>query len=306
MFGWRWKESLPIDHELNPIDLNYVSLSRTTDTFRNLLSERPILRRSYQEQFIAGLSYNYTYNEQVHPNRTNQFFFNGNLQTSGNTLYLATKLQGKEPNAEDPVKIAGAPFAQFVRTEFDVRNYYNFQYGTRLAGRVFTGIGIPYGNSERLPYIRQFFSGGPNSVRAFPVRSLGPGSFLDSTKVDVLTDQGGDIKLETNVEYRFPIYSIFKGAVFADAGNAWLMGQDTLQPGGTFAFNSFYKELGVGGGLGLRVDANFFVLRVDLAMPFRKSWRAEGDRWVFNDINFRSPSWRGENLVLNIAIGYPF
>jgi len=305
-FGYRWKETLAKEHEFNPIDLNYVRLTRKTPLFETLLQENPLLRRSYQEQFIAGLYYSFTYNEQVFQHRINQLFFNGNLQTSGNALNLASRLGGKTPNPDNPVKIAGAPFAQFVRTEFDVREYHNLRYGSRLAGRVFAGIGIPYGNSVRMPYIRQFFSGGPNSVRAFPVRSLGPGSFIDSTKVNVLTDQGGDIKLEGNAEYRFPIYSIFKGAVFADAGNAWLVRQDTLQPGGTFAFRSFYKELGVGGGVGLRVDANFFVLRVDLAMPFRKPWRAEGDRWVFNEINLRSAAWRGENLVLNIAIGYPF
>jgi outer membrane protein insertion porin family len=142
---------------------------------------------------------------------------------------------------------------------------------------LYAGVAVPYGNSDHVPFIRQFFSGGPNSVRAFRVRSLGPGTFQepDSITADFFDEQGGDIKLETNVEYRFPIYSIFKGALFADAGNNWVLKSDTLIPGGNFHWSRFMKELGAGVGLGLRVDANFFVLRVDLAMPVRKPWLPE-------------------------------
>lgn len=308
VFGYKWRESLTRDHELNPIDLNYTRVGSITPRFQELLNENPLLRRSYQEQFIAGLTYTFNYNEQLLPQRRNQFAFTTNAELAGNALNLATRALGKNPNAEDPVKIAGTPFAQFARIEADARDYFNFEYDSKLAARAYLGVAKPYGNSDRIPFIRQFFSGGPNSVRAFRVRSLGPGSYRepDSVIADFFDEQGGDIKLEGNVEYRFPIYSLFKGAVFADAGNTWLIRKDTLLPGGTFLWNDFAKELGVGAGIGLRVDANFFVLRVDLAMPFRKPWLPEGDRWVLDDIDFKSPTWRQENLIFNIAIGYPF
>lgn len=169
------------------------------------------------------------------------------------------------------------------------------------------GIGIPYGNSNALPYIKQFFIGGSNSIRAFRARTLGPGSY-PPPPADSITflEQAGDMKLELNGEYRFNLVSIIKGAVFVDAGNIWLLHNDPLREGGLFQFSTFWTQMAVGTGFGLRADASFFVVRADLAFPIRKPWLAPADRWVFNQINFGSSDWRRENLVLNIAIGYPF
>jgi outer membrane protein assembly factor BamA len=185
-----------------------------------------------------------------------------------------------------------------------------------LASRLIIGTGYAYGNSEVLPYIRQFSIGGSNSLRAFPARSIGPGTYSVTTderynpppkKIPGFVDQRGDIKLEGNVELRFDIVKAFKGALFVDAGNIWLW-RDPEAPGSGREFNSgtFLSQLAVGTGLGFRFDFNFFVLRFDTAFPLRKPYLERGNRWVMDEIDFGSSRWRGDNIVFNIAIGYPF
>jgi outer membrane protein assembly factor BamA len=189
----------------------------------------------------------------------------------------------------------------------DGRFYRQLDKRSKLATRLITGVGYAFGNAEIMPYIKQFSAGGSSSIRAFPARSIGPGTFntLANDSI-VFIDQRGDIKLEGNIEYRFDISKIMKGAVFIDAGNIWLIKADSLRQGGQFNKSTFLKELAVGTGIGFRLDFNFFILRFDLAFPLRKPYRDENDRWVIDEINFRSSNWRKENLILNIAIGYPF
>src|SRR5690606_7821972 len=167
------------------------------------------------------------------------------------------------------------------------------------------GVGFSYGNSKEMPYIKQFFNGGTNSIRAFRARSIGPGSYrADVAATSFLPDQSGDIRLEVNTEYRAKLFSIVHGAVFVDAGNIWLF-HDDEKPGAKFS-SDFLKEFAVGTGVGLRFDLSFLILRTDLAFPIRKPYLPENERWVFDQINFGSSTWRRENLVFNLAIGYPF
>jgi outer membrane protein assembly factor BamA len=188
----------------------------------------------------------------------------------------------------------------------DSRAYYNFTGSNRLVARFFAGVADSYGNSSVLPYNKQFFSGGPNSIRAFQINSLGPGAYHQTTNVNEFLQLGGDIKLEMNGEYRFGIYKFLKGALFVDAGNTWLQKTNTSNIGTRFAFPRFLNELAVGTGFGLRADVSFFVLRFDLGMPLRTPWLVDNHHWVINQIDFGSGKWRSDNLVLNIAIGYPF
>jgi len=177
---------------------------------------------------------------------------------------------------------------------------------SELASRVIVGLGLPYGNSTILPTSKQFVVGGTNSIRAFRARSLGPGSYLNTiTTNNYLPDQSGDFKLEFSTEYRAKLFSIVRGAAFVDAGNIWLVNADPNKPGAEFS-KDFMKEIAVGAGVGLRFDVSFFILRTDLALPLRKPYLPEGERWVIKDIDFGSGAWRKDNLILNIAIGYPF
>ena len=177
-----------------------------------------------------------------------------------------------------------------------------------FVNRVLAGIAIPYGNSEVTPYIKQFFMGGANSVRAYRLRMLGPGGFTNPAPEtrQIFPDQTGDIRLELNSEYRFTIVKFLKGALFADAGNVWLLRPAEQRPDGEFEFSRFYKEIAIGTGVGVRLDFNFFVIRTDVSFPLRKPELPEGDRWTFDKLYFKDKNWRRDNLIWNIAIGYPF
>ena len=331
--GYVWRENTLKTHELYPIDISYVQLGRRTEEFENLLTRNRYLASSFENQFIIGSRYSYTLNTQLNEERESdfkerefersQFYFNGTVDVAGNLVNLVqSQFRGGE---EGPMKIFGTPYSQFVRGEIDVRYYFNFDKRNKLATRLNVGAGYAYQNSTTMPYIKQFSVGGSNSIRAFPARTIGPGTYYvynefppvetpdedDTRNTRVFIDQRADLKLEGNAEFRFDIISFLKGAVFLDAGNIWLIREDTIRgsaerPGGKFRKDHFLKELAVGTGVGLRMDFNFFVLRFDLAFPLRKPWLPENDRWVFDEIDLRSRSWRSDNLILNIAIGYPF
>ena len=306
LYGFKWKEDIRNEHEFNPISVSYTSLANESPAFLALLASNPFLKKSYEEQFIAGGSYSYTYNEQVIPGKKIQYFFNAKVETAGNAFSLIKLIGGEKPSATNPSKIAGSVYSQYASFSFDGRVYYNFKDENKIALRFFTGIAQSYGNSSTLPYSKQFFSGGPNSVRAFQINSLGPGTYQQTAANTGFLQLGGDIKLEMNAEYRFGIYRFVKGALFVDAGNVWLQKSNPANIGSPFAFKSFLNELAVGTGIGLRVDVSFFVLRFDLAMPLRKPWLPDNQKWVVNQIDFTNPTWRSQNLILNIAIGYPF
>lgn len=322
--GYTWRENTLKTHELYPIDISYVQLGHQSEEFNALLRENQFLAGSFENQFIIGSRYTYTLNTQIDQTREthfgereferSQFYFSGTVDVAGNLMHLVQTGFRHNPEGE-PEKIFGKPYSQFVRGEVDFRYYYNLDKRNKIATRIIVGTGYAYENSVTMPYIKQFSVGGSTSIRAFPARTIGPGTFNilerlpaegeTETPTQLFIDQRGDIKLEGNIEYRFDIVGFLKGAVFADAGNIWLMRPDESRPGGTFHRDEFLKQLAVGTGFGLRMDFNFFVLRFDLAFPLRKPWLTD-DPWVIDDIAFERPGWRSDNLVLNIAIGYPF
>lgn len=302
--GYRWKRSVKNQHEWSFLSVNYVRPTNITPEFQQQLDTNITLARSIEKQFIIGMVYNYNYNSQAVANRKkHNFYFNGNADVSGNILGLTSGANVKEGNQK---LIFGAPFSQYIRAEADFRYYMRMGKNTVLASRAFAGAGYAYGNSITMPFIKQFFAGGANGIRAFRARSLGPGSYYaGNPKETYVADQPGDIRLEMNTELRAKLVSILYGAVFVDAGNIWLFKEDPERPGGKFT-NKFLSQFAVGTGVGLRVDVSFFVLRADLAMPLRKPYINTGSRWVFDQINFGDSEWRRNNLILNIAIGYPF
>lgn len=306
IFGYKWKKDIRQEHEFNPVNVSYTSIGSKSTAFTDLLATNPYLAKSYEEQFITGGNYSYTYNEQVIPGKKVQYFLHLSTELGGNALSLATRIGGQKSSGDNPARIAGSVFSQYARISIDSRGYYNFINKNKLALRIFTGIAKPYGNSTTLPYTKQFFSGGPNSLRAFQINSLGPGTYHQNENNTGFLQLGGDVKLEMNAEYRFNIYKFFKGALFVDAGNIWLLKSNPSDLGSAFSFSGFAGDLAVGAGLGLRIDVSFFILRFDLAMPIRKPWLDENRRWVVDQISFRDPVWRKENLIFNLAIGYPF
>jgi outer membrane protein assembly factor BamA len=306
IYGYRWKREIRQEHEFNPINISYTTLANESAEFLELLATNPFLQKSYEEQFIAGGNYIYTYNEQVIPFKKMQYFLQLAVETAGNLFSLAAMATGNKLSTDSSSKIGGSAYSQYARLSIDGRGYYNFRDNNKLALRVFAGVARPYGNSSILPYTKQFFSGGPNSIRAFSINSVGPGTYNQNNDSIGFMQLGGEVKLEMSAEYRFTIYRFLKGAIFTDAGNVWLLKSNPSTIGEPFSFSGFADEIAVGAGIGLRIDVSFFILRFDLAMPLRKPWLEKNHRWVINQIDFGSPVWRNENLILNVAIGYPF
>jgi outer membrane protein insertion porin family len=306
VYGYKWKQDIRKEHELNPVSVSYTSLSHKSPEFEELLNTNPYLKKSYEEQFIAGGSYSFTFNDQLVPDKKLQYYFRFTGEIAGNALALAKRIAGEDVSSENPGQIAGSVYSQFIEFSVDGRFYYTFRDKNKLILRGFAGAAKPYGNSAVMPYAKQFFSGGPNSIRAFHINSVGPGTFYQNPDEIGFLQLGGDVKLEANTEYRFGIYRFFKGALFVDAGNVWLIKSNPANIGTPFSFSTFINEIAVGAGAGLRIDVSFFILRFDLAMPLRKTWLAENERWVIDEIDFTSSKWRNENLILNVAIGYPF
>ena len=301
-FGYLWKENVRKEHDLKIIDITYVTPANVTPLYDSISAKSQALQRVVQKQLIFGPTYSYTYTNTMLPKK-NTIYYKGTLDLAGNLTGLFSGANVKDGKQKS---IFGVPFSQYAKMEHDFRFYHKLGDKSSFASRFIGGIAYPYGNSDNIHFSKQFFSGGSNSIRAFRARTLGPGSFDPRTiKQGYYFDQSGDIKLELNAEYRANIYKFLNVAFFADAGNIWLVNDDIQRPGAKFS-SDFLSEIAVGAGFGLRLDFSILILRLDLAMPFRVPYYEKGDRWTFDKINFGNSSWRRDNLILNIAIGYPF
>lgn len=296
-YGYSWKTRITNEQEIKLIDVEYNAFT-STRAFDSVLTAKPFLRQAYQSQFILASSYRYTYNQQVLEKRRQQIFFQGMAEVSGNVANAISRAVVGSKTATEKYTIAGQPFAQYAKFDLELREYYRISpkptSGNRIVGRLQIGVGLPYGNSGggSLPYLRQYGIGGPNSVRAFAARQIGPGSYKP-TGTDIVNsyyDQVGDLRLEGNIEYRQDLFPYVKGAVFLDAGNIWLVNNDPQRPGGQFVASQALKQLAVGTGVGLRIDVQFFVIRFDYAIPLRANYGTPDDK----------------TGRLNLAIGYPF
>ncbi len=297
-YGYIFKENIQKEHQLSVLSINYVNPSNINPAYQLVLDTNITLRRSIERQFIIGSIYNFNYNSQAKQNhRPNNFYFNANLDLSGNLLGLIT---GANVNKGKEIDIFNTPFSQYVRVELDFRHYLTLGKYSSFDSRITGGVGYAYGNSVTMPFIKEFFAGGTNDIRAFRSRGLGPGSYYaNPNQISFLPDQPGDIKMEANFEYRAKLFSIVRWAMFVDAGNVWTFKEDTSRPGSGFT-PSFLKDVAVGIGTGLRFDISILVLRVDFAVPVREPWLPDGSKWIFRNVTDIS------KYALNLAIGYPF
>lgn len=296
-FGYDWVSSPKIKHLFFPFDFNIVKVLPTPefDSILNNLTDMRLVNQ-YSDHLIPGLKYSFIFNNQDINKLRNFTYFRLNIETSGNLLNLADHIIQAPRNKNENYTLFSIRYAQFVKLDFDYRYYIILDQYNRIALRGIAGIGIPYGNSEELPFEKGFYAGGSNGIRAWRFRTLGPGSYKSN---DGDFDRMGDIKIEANAEYRFPIYRFLKGAFFADAGNIWLLEEDENFPGGKFQLNNFFDKLAMDLGLGIRFDFGFFLFRIDGAIPVRDPTMPSGNRWVFNKI-------RWKRLIWNFGIGYPF
>lgn len=302
-YGYQWKENIRKEHQLNITEINFVSPQNVTDLYREQAQQNPALERVIEKQLTFGPNYTYFYTNTTQRRRKNTIWYKGTIDLSANLTGLIT---GANIRKGDTIKVFGIPFSQFAKMQHEFRFNHKTAEKSTINTRIIAGVALPYGNSDLIPFTKQFFIGGANSLRAFRSRALGPGSYNAINETTVfLPDQSGDVKLEGNIEYRGNIYKFLNGALFMDAGNIWLLKEDPAKPGSQFTKN-FTKEIAVGIGAGLRFDFNFLVLRTDLAFPIRKPFLPDGERWVLDKVEFGSGPWRRDNLLFNLAIGYPF
>ena len=283
-------------YQLRPIDLNWINVGYMDENFFASM-ENEYLRQSYQTQAIVGLSGSYTYNNQGKKANGNATLWRANFESAGNLLNLLGAAFAEKKD-DGLYRILGVRYSQYVRGDLSLSHKMMLGERTAVAGRIFAGVGVPYGNSTALPFDRMFYVGGSNSMRGWSPRTLGPGNTpAQNTPYPV---QMGDMRLEANLELRFPIWGMFHGATFLDLGNVWYLEREKheVPADGVFHWDSFYKQLGLNSGIGLRVDITFVILRLDWGVQLHSPNAPAGERWIHN--------LRWKNTALNFGVGYPF
>lgn len=296
--SYEFQPSATSHHSITPFKLTYSLLQRTTAEFDSITDVNLALKRSLENQFIPSIGYTYTYDDSPIATKRNHLWWQSSVTQAGLILDAAYAIAGKGFNTEDK-KLFGNRFAQFLKVTSEIR--YNYDLGKRqhLVGRLMAGIAYSYGNSITTPYSEQFYIGGANSIRAFTIRSIGPGSFKPANTKYGYLDQTGDIKFEANLEYRFPILGDLHGATFIDAGNVWLLRYDKMRLGGQLKWGNFLKDLALGTGVGLRYDLTFLVLRLDWGIGIHVPYDT-GKKGYYNIPKFK------DGMGVHFAIGYPF
>ncbi len=306
-FGYNWKTSNYQFHTLNLVDLNYVNLSKFNEAFINSIRDLYI-KSSFTDHLISATNYSWMYNTQNINKREDYKYFKLNVESAGNVLSLysilinkakteVTDLLTKEKSSY--YEILNTRFAQYLKGDFEYRYGHMIDKSSSVVGRAFAGIGIPFGNFSVLPFEKKYFTGGANGIRAWQVRSLGPGSYKAPT--DTYPNQSSDIKLEANLEYRFRLFWRMEGAFFMDAGNIWAINYKDNREGSVFKVNEFYKQIAVGSGFGVRFDFTYFLFRLDLGMKMRDPSLPEGKRIIPGNYPITT-----DHFNLSFAIGYPF
>lgn len=308
--SWRylWTDKKNSQHRYDLLNVSYVYFPWRSASFIDYLTEKGkknvSLIHSYEDQLIVSTGYSFTYNsandKAKGTKRRNSYFVRFNLEEAGNLMYLASRLMNGKPNDDKQYMMAKLPFAQYIKGDFDFTQHLYIDKRNSFVFHVGVGIAYPYGNSQTLPFEKQYFSGGPNSVRGWSVRSLGPGSYKGvETEMDYYA-QVGDIKLDLNAEYRTFLFWKLHGALFIDAGNIWNITDYLQDDDALFRFNRFYKQLAVAYGVGIRFDFDFLVLRFDGGMKAVNPMFTGKDKYPFMNPNFN------RDFTFHFAVGYPF
>lgn len=297
-FGYSWKsKNGKFHYSFNPIEYYTVRIFDFNEKFREQI-QNLYIRYSFENQLITAMSWDMTYNNQNIKKYKNHWYIWTNLETSGNLMRTLGPHIGLQQSDDNAFEIFELEFAQYIKADIDARFYQRIDKNQDLVYHTYFGIGIPFGNSNQgLPFVKKYYIGGANDMRAWQVRELGPGSYSKGS----LFDQIADMKMLFNIEYRFDIISFLEGAFFVDAGNIWAVDAADNRPGALFEFNRFYKEIAVGTGLGLRFDFKFLILRFDFGAPIYNPEHPENDRLLkdFERLELN-------DFTFNFGLGYPF
>lgn len=298
--SYEFQPSATSHHSVTPFKLAYNLLQRTTAEFDSIADNNKALMKSLQDQFVPSMSYTYTYDDSPITSKRHHVWLQGSITQAGLLMDAAYAIAGKAFNKEGK-KLFGNPFAQFIKGTVEARYNYMLGENQRLVGRIMAGAIYSYGNARTAPYNEQFYVGGANSVRAFTIRSIGPGRYYQSSDENkyAYIDRTGDLKFEANLEYRFPIMGDLHGATFLDCGNIWLLREDPDRPGGRLKAGHFFKDLALGTGFGIRYDMDFLVIRFDVGIGLHLPYET-GKSGYYNLPRFK------DGMGYHFAIGYPF
>lgn len=300
--GYNWRTSPRKSYALVPVEINSVYVKKSPEFQAQLDSlNDPLLSYSYDTHLITALRLSYVYSGQKAESNENFFFLRTNFEMSGLLLRSLAEPLNLKTNDQGNYEFAGIQFSQYIKPDVDLSYHHVINKNNTLVYRLYSGFGVPFGNSSALPFEKSFFVGGANSMRAWIAYTLGPGNYFNTSGIE----QSGDIKFEGNIEYRSFLFkflgsSSVESALFTDIGNIWTLYEDDNRPGAKFS-SGFYEDLGVGSGLGFRFNFNFFILRLDMAMKLVDPSLPKGDRWVYGDQKFVIG-----DITPNLAIGYPF
>ena len=320
-FGYGWSLVGNPD-KITRYTIDWVEFSiikiKKSEGFQDLLDRLSdeFLANSYRDHLILASRVGFYLNTQKSNFQRQTFYYKTSLEGAGNALRLAYNLSNQPKDELGSYEINGIRFAQYVKTEHDFRYYFNANERNVFVLRTFGGLGIPLKNFNVLPFEKSFFVGGANGIRAWQARTLGPGSYRDSTQVRTFNNIGS-VKLEANFEYRFKLTQMFQAALFVDAGNVWLLKQDGALPGADFDSKRFLSEIAIGAGAGMRLDFDYFLVRLDLGLPLKDPLKVPGERWAwqpkteYNEfLNSRSSTDEVQTYrlkgILNLGIGFPF
>ena len=300
--AWKYLWNAPKQnstYRFDLIDLNYVYMPWISEKFKEDYldddsNRNAILRYNYEDLFIMKMGFGMTYNNGVHA-------IKANIETSGNILSLLSGVSKFDKNSQGQYTLFNIAFAQYVKADFDYTRLFTFDWRNSLALHFGFGIAYPYGNSKILPFEKRYFSGGANSVRGWNVRELGPSKFKGTDgRIDFI-NQTGDMKLDFNLEYRTALFWKFNGAFFIDAGNIWTLRSYADQPGGQFKFDEFYKQIAVSYGLGIRLNLDYFILRLDMGVKaINPAYTTTEEHYPIISPNFK------RDFSLHFAVGLPF
>ena len=305
-WSYKWIQRQRIQHRIVLIDISYLYLPWISETFRQMYEEKgqgDIFDYNYKNRLIVRMGYSYNYNSMGsslvnNTITTNSYSIRANIESAGNLLYLFSKATKLRKNNDGEYVILNIPYSQYLKADFDFAKNIKIDYRNSLAFHAGIGVAVPYGNAKTIPFEKQYFAGGANSVRGWTVRNLGPGAFPGDGN---FLNQSGDIKLDASIEYRSKLFWKLQGALFVDAGNVWTIRNYENQPGGVFKFNEFYKQIAVAYGLGVRLDLDFFVLRFDGGMKaINPVYKSGKDRYPITHPDF------SRDFAFHFAVGYPF
>ncbi len=298
-YGYNWKSSLSM-HQINIFELNYVNVTQMSDRFYQII-KGTYVENSFKSHMIPALNYTYTFSNQEVNKESSFFYIRVRPEIAGNTFYSYYQMTG-QAKPDGGFQLFKTPFAQYAEGDVDLRYHWVINTTNKLAFRLFAGAGYPYGNTNAIPFEKKYFAGGSSGIRAWQVRSLGPGSYvIPDDQKGMYPNQLGDVKLEASAEYRFDLFSIIKGALFIDAGNIWAINSADERPGSLFKIKDFYRQIAIGTGFGIRADLSYFIGRLDLGIKVRDPGTVDGPKWI---PGYRKYQW--SDLVLNFGIGYPF